>query len=485
MRTDHSASTRTAILLLAAAGVLAAPWPGTLALTPGDVTGDGTVDTADMGCVTSTLFGATDCAGHIASLPRTGQVSCRDEDGGWVACADTGQDGDLLRGLALPQPRFVNNLDGTVSDELTGLVWLRRASCDTLPFTDAFGRANWDDGHAAVATLAHGACSLTDGSVAGDWRLPNDRELLSLAHYEYLSLAVSNAAGTGPWTDYDPFIGIQTSGYRTSTTDRNLTGNMLYVTFSGATSLTVAKTQPLFLWPVREPAQGLAKRPADVNGDGSADAGDLACLMATIDDAGCGCPALLPRAPVPQTGQATCWNAAGSIVDCGGTGHDGDHRAGVPLPVPRFAENDDGTVTDVLTGLVWLEDATCTTLAGTDGEGKGSWQTGLDATAALAHGTCGLADGSSAGDWRLPNVRELYSLVHHEYATPPLSNALGTGQWSHDYAFVGVDNGYYWTSDTYLGADSYAFYVNFYDGKVHVFDKAQEHFIWPVRDGSQ
>ena len=40
-----------------------------------------------------------------------------------------------------------------------------------------------------------------------------------------------------------------------------------------------------------------------------------------------------------------------------GTGHDGDYQMGVPWPDPRFTDNEDGTVTDNLTGLIWLEDA--------------------------------------------------------------------------------------------------------------------------------
>ncbi|OGW13930.1 MAG: hypothetical protein A2035_03980, partial [Nitrospirae bacterium GWA2_42_11] len=49
-------------------------------------------------------------------LPKTGQTTCYDNSGIIVACAGTGQDGDLQRGVAWPSPRFTDNGDGTVTD---------------------------------------------------------------------------------------------------------------------------------------------------------------------------------------------------------------------------------------------------------------------------------------------------------------------------------------------------------------------------------
>ena len=56
--------------------------------------------------------------------------------------------------------RYVDNGNGTVTDTLTDLVWLRNASC--------FSYTNWDQATADAASLADGQCSLTDGSPAGD-----------------------------------------------------------------------------------------------------------------------------------------------------------------------------------------------------------------------------------------------------------------------------------------------------------------------------
>lgn len=71
-----------------------------------------------------------------APVPRTGQVTCYDTTGFTVDCAGTGQDGDLQKGAAWPDPRFTNQGDGTVRDNLTNLVWMVRgetASSSPVP----------------------------------------------------------------------------------------------------------------------------------------------------------------------------------------------------------------------------------------------------------------------------------------------------------------------------------------------------------------
>jgi len=60
---------------------------------------------------------------------------------------------------------------------------------------------------------------------------------------------------------------------------------------------------------------------------------------------------------VPRTGQTLCYDVKGKVIPCEGTGQDGEYRAGTAWPTPRFNDNYDGTVTDRLTGLVWVKDA--------------------------------------------------------------------------------------------------------------------------------
>jgi Protein of unknown function (DUF1566) len=119
----------------------------------------------------------------------------------------TGDDGDYQAGATVPNPRFTDNGDGTVTDNLTGLTWPRDLDCVGEPTG-----LTWADAVAAANALADGhvACGLTDGSVAGDWRLPNRNELTSL-----LDLGRSEPALSAG----HPFINFVTNGgYWSSTT---------------------------------------------------------------------------------------------------------------------------------------------------------------------------------------------------------------------------------------------------------------------------
>jgi len=174
--------------------------------------------------------------------------------------------------------------------------------------------------------------------------------------------------------------------------------------------------------------------------------------------------ALIP-APVPQTGQITSYDV----------GDDGDLKSGVPWPNPRFTDNGDGTVTDNLTGLIWLKNADC--------GGIMNWANALSYCSSLANGQCGLSDGSSQGDWRLPNVQEFRSLIDYGFYDPALSNAAGTAKWAEGDAFSGVKNSVYWSSTTHAYYTDTAWEVHLNHGFAHDLNKLYRAFVWPVRGG--
>jgi hypothetical protein len=175
------------------------------------------------------------------------------------------------------------------------------------------------------------------------------------------------------------------------------------------------------------------------------------------------------------------------------TGDDGDLQMGVSWPRPRFTDNGDGTVTDNLTGLIWLQDANCL-------PGGQPWADALARSSALFDGctTCGgtggdcdLSDGSVAGDWRLPNRFELESLLDLAFSDPALSNAAGTAKWVEGDAFSGVQStppdlypvSYYWSSTTTAWDPGLAWFVNPYRGEPWIANKANDRLVWPVRGG--
>jgi hypothetical protein len=199
------------------------------------------------------------------------------------------------------------------------------------------------------------------------------------------------------------------------------------------------------------------------------------CVVGVCEDVGGG--GGYP-APVEKTGQTICWGDVGNVIDCTGTGQDGEHQKGVTWPNPRFTDNGDGTVTDNLTGLIWLKNADCI--------GHRTWNDALSDCNGLASGFCGLTDGSNAGEWRLPNRNELASLIHKGYYNFALPNTAGTGQWSEGDPFINLFagvNSNYWSSTTDALYTDYAWLVHMYDGFVNSSNKTSFNYVWPVRGG--
>src|SRR5438128_3074647 len=108
--------------------------------------------------------------------------------------------------------------------------------------------------------------------------------------------------------------------------------------------------------------------------------------------------------------------------------------------VNRYVNCGNGTVTDTVTGLIWLKNAGC--FAGFvtfPGEGTLSYPAANQAASALKDGQCGLTDGSSAGNWRLPTKDEWNATIARAVAlgcfdvfgntghAPAITNDSGTG----------------------------------------------------------
>jgi hypothetical protein len=169
-------------------------------------------------------------------------------------------------------------------------------------------------------------------------------------------------------------------------------------------------------------------------------------------------------ADVPETGQTTCYNAVGTAIACAGTGQDGDLKAGVAWPAPRFTVGTGATaacVTDNLTGLMWTQD-------GNLPAGTRTWQLALDYANGLT--LCGFSD------WRLPNVNELESLVNSE--------AASQAAFLNTQGFTGVQASNYWSSSSYAGSPADAWIVDIlYAGHVYAVSKSVINYVWPVRAG--
>jgi hypothetical protein len=154
-------------------------------------------------------------------------------------------------------------------------------------------------------------------------------------------------------------------------------------------------------------------------------------------------------APVPQTGQTVSYLS----------GDDGNLQMGAPWPTPRLTDNGDGTVTDNLTGLMWTKSANL--------YGATNWSEALT--------SCNSCSEGYYTGWRLPNVRELHSLLN--YGGPQYSMLPA------DHPFIGLPASptwYYWSSSTHGSAES-AWVMSFENGWMHTAGAISFYGVWCVR----
>jgi len=160
-----------------------------------------------------------------------------------------------------------------------------------------------------------------------------------------------------------------------------------------------------------------------------------------------------------HTGQRTCHADDGREIPCAGSGQDASFKVGTAWPEPRFEVRGD-EVMDSLTGLIWCRNASLA-------EFPLAWQEALDFVATMNRdrrfGQC---------DWRLPNRRELRSLLDLQCRLPALPER---------HPFTGVFNGWYWTATTAAISPAHAWYVALDGGRMFYGGKDQSFMLWPVR----
>ncbi len=145
--------------------------------------------------------------------------------------------------------RYENCGNGTVTDSVTGLIWLTNANC--------FGQLHYKEAQDQVANLKHGGCGLTDNSSPGDWRLPTKDEWTATVA-RAIALNCENPALTDT-TGYDcdseerrqMFNGVQLTYYWLSTTHDDSPTNAWAAYLVDGTQATANKNTPFPVWPVR------------------------------------------------------------------------------------------------------------------------------------------------------------------------------------------------------------------------------------------
>ena len=158
-------------------------------------------------------------------------------------------------------------------------------------------------------------------------------------------------------------------------------------------------------------------------------------------------------------------------------------RAAAPCvdKTKRYNDCGNGTVTDSLTGLVWLKKSNCLPSA--------DFEAAKKAVAGLKNGDCMLTDASSPGDWRLPTQKEWETTMEKALdmgcSGPTLTNDAGTGcMTAGPSSFMDVEADYYWSRTTLEGQDR-AYFGDIDHG--HVLNGAftTSLRVWPVRGGQR
>ncbi len=164
---------------------------------------------------------------------------------------------------------------------------------------------------------------------------------------------------------------------------------------------------------------------------------------------------------IRSTGQSLCYDEQGWKIDCAGSGQDAAIRLGAAWPEPRFAHQGD-VVLDRLTGLLWTRNANLA-------EFPLTWPEALKQVAEM-----NVKRVFGHADWRLPNRRELLSLIDYQAKKP----ALPAG-----HPFENVVLGWYWTSTNAAINPGYAWYVHLEGARTFYGRKDQYYLAWLVRGG--
>ena len=181
--------------------------------------------------------------GKIKGIVNPHDSTCYDWRGTNVPCEFKRPYTDLLLDAASPAYRFTDNHNGTITDRLTGLIWLKNADC--------FGMTDWEGAVQAVKTLKAGDCGpkpeyvLADGSSAGDWRLPAMRELCTLIDFSRRNPAIAEGH---LFRDLPP-------GFHWSATALDSYPGVVWIVYfeSGTTCYDEIVSRAGHVWPVRGP----------------------------------------------------------------------------------------------------------------------------------------------------------------------------------------------------------------------------------------
>jgi len=295
------------------------------------------------------------------------------------------------------QPSYIDNGDGTITDNVTGLMWVK--TCDT----DGDGDIDYDDKMSYEEAMA----SVQFVNVAGytDWRLPTIQEQYSLIMFSGIDPSGYEGSSTDdlvPFVDtnyFDFAYGDENAGERII--DAQMATSTLYV------GTTMNGDETMF---------GVNFADGRIKGYGTD----------------------------PLPGQSEDKQFYVYYV-----------RGNIEYGINDFHDNANGTISDNATGLMWQRSDS---EVGLDWEEALSWVTQKNTECYLGY-----------NDWRLPNVKELHSIVDYG-RSPQTTNSAAIDSLFTCSMIIGEsgENNYpfYWTGTTHANMQNGEFgaYVCFGEG---------------------
>ncbi|MCF7920122.1 MAG: DUF1566 domain-containing protein [Candidatus Cloacimonetes bacterium] len=275
------------------------------------------------------------------------------------------------------QPSFTDNGDGTITDNVTGLMWQKTTD------QDGDGDIDYQDKMSQSEALANAVNCTTGGYT--DWRLPNIKEQYSLMDFNGIDPSGYEGSSTDdlvPFIDTDYFD----FGYGDLSADERIIDSQ-YATSTLYIGTTMNGNETMF---------GVNFADGRIKG--------------------------YPTGPMP--------------------GHTEDKqfyvlyvRGATDYGINDFTDIGDGTITDNATGLMWMQNDS--------GDGM-LWEDALS----FAEN----ADIAGYDDWRLPNVKELQSIVDYTRApsvtgTPAIDPIFNCTQITSEAGTA--DYPFYWSGTTH------------------------------------
>ena len=333
-------------------------------------------------------------------LTKTGQVNLYDVEGKVISNVNVGdslygQDANYQKGETMS---YTDNGDNTVTDNVTGLMWQQ------IPETD---KQTWQEAVDYCNNLELGGYT--------DWRMPTVKELYSIENFSigwpyidttYFGLIdnVHISKDEQYWSSVK-YVGVTAEGQ----------GNAAFGVNYGTGHIKAYSANDAFLGKMdgtnRPPKDDKNMPPRDNQNPPSGANNNR--------------PSTTGNNPPPRGGQ--------------GGNHLAKHvRAvrGEIYGVNNFVDNKDSTITDQSTGLMWAK------------QDNGQSMTWVEALEYAEQATL-----AGYSDWRLPNVKELQSIVDYSYSTSSPKVELQKAAIDPMFFCTAIvneagnkDYGYYWTS---------------------------------------